>query len=119
VLQQESNAKRMIIAQFNDQGRLYPFITHGYSPQESNELVTRLHDAQGKNDERAFARSKNISVMHLRGGAAPAAMLMIDPASGAVLSDDSTLKPLLRVVELGLDVVALREKDKSAYPRAC
>jgi hypothetical protein len=46
-------------------------------------------------------------------------MLMIDPASGAVLSDDSTLKPLLRVVELGLDVVALREKDKSAYPRAC
>jgi len=40
------------------------------------------------------------------------AFLLIGPASGAVLSDDSSLAPLLRVVELGMDVVALREKDK-------
>lgn len=114
VLQQESNARRMIIAQFNDDGRLYPFITHGYSPQESNELVTKLHAAQGKKDEKAFSRTRNISVIHLRGSAAPEAILIIDPANGAVLSDDSSLQPLLRVVELGLDVVALRDRDKSA-----
>jgi hydrogenase-4 transcriptional activator len=113
VLQQESNARRMIIAQPNDQGRLSPFITHGYSPQESNELVTKLREAQGKNSERTFVRSKNISITHLRGTAANEAVLIIDPASGAVLSDDSSLQPLLRVVELGMDVVALREKDKS------
>ncbi len=113
VLQQESNARRMIIAQPNDQGRLCPFITHGYSPQESNDLVTKLREAQGKNSERTFVRSKNISVTHLRGTAANEAVLIIDPASGAVLSDDSSLQPLIRVVELGMDVVALREKDKS------
>ncbi len=113
VLQQDSNAKRIIIAQFNDKNRLYPFITHGYSPQESNELVTKLHDAQTKNDERTFVRTKNIAVLHLRGSASPTAMLLIDPAPGATLTDDSSLQPLLRVVELGMDVVALREKDKS------
>ncbi|MFM9904422.1 MAG: sigma 54-interacting transcriptional regulator [Pyrinomonadaceae bacterium] len=114
VLQQESNAKKIVIAQFNDQDRLYPFITHGYSPQESNELVTKLNDAQVKNQEKAFVRSKNIAVLHLRGTAAAPAMILIDPQSGATLNDDSSLQPLLRVVELGMDVIALRQKDKSA-----
>ena len=113
VLKQESNAKKIVIAQFNDQKRLYPFITHGFSPQESNELVTKLHDAQTKGDEKTFIRAKNLAVMHLRGSASPAAMLVIDPRLGAVLNDDSSLQPLLRVVELGMDVIALREKDKS------
>ena len=113
VLQQESNAKKLIIAEINDQKRLYPFITHGYSPVESNELVGKLNDAQNKGDEKTFARTKNITVLPLRGSAAAPAFLIVQPASGAVLNDDSSLAPLLRVVELGMDVVALREKDKS------
>ena len=114
VLQQESNAKKFVIAQFKDQNRLYPFITHGYSPQESNELVAKFHEAQSKSDEKTFCRTKNVAVFPLRGSAAAPAFLLINPASGAVLNDESSLQPLLRVVELGLDVVALREKDKSA-----
>ncbi|HEX3101743.1 MAG TPA: sigma 54-interacting transcriptional regulator, partial [Pyrinomonadaceae bacterium] len=113
VLQQESNAKKFVIAQYNDQKLLYPFITHGYSPQESNELVLRLDAAQKKNDEKAFIRAKNIAIFHLRGSAAPPAMLLINPQSGAALIDNSSLQPLLSVVELGLDVIALRAKDKS------
>ncbi|MEO6655887.1 MAG: sigma 54-interacting transcriptional regulator, partial [Pyrinomonadaceae bacterium] len=114
VLQQESNAKKIVIAQFNDQKRLYPFITHGYAPQESNELVAKLNDAQIAGDEKAFARAKNIALFNLRGSSAAApAVLLINPQSGGVLNDDSSLAPLLRVVELGMDVVALREKDKS------
>jgi len=38
---------------------------------------------------------------------------LISPASGAVLNDGSSLAPLLRVVELGVDVIALRERDRS------
>lgn len=113
VLQQESNAKKIIIAETGDQKRLYPFITHGYSPIESNELVGKLSDAQNKGDEKAFSRIKNISVLPLRGSAAAPAFLIIHPADGAVLNDESSLAPLLRVVELGMDVVALRERDKS------
>ena len=113
VLQQESNAKKFVIAQYNDQNRLFPFITHGYSPQESNELVVKLHEAQTKSEEKTFIRTKNVAVLHLRGSAAPPAMLLINPQSGAALIDDSSLQPLLRVVELGMDVIALRAKDKS------
>lgn len=114
VLQQESNAKKVVIAQLNDQKRLYPFITHGYSPQESNELVTKLAQAQNAGDEKGFARGKDIAVFNLRGSAAPTGVLIINPASGACLNDESSLAPLLSVVELGLDVIALREKDKTA-----
>jgi|CXWL01.1.fsa_nt_gi transcriptional regulator with GAF, ATPase, and Fis domain/lipopolysaccharide biosynthesis regulator YciM len=113
VLQQESNAKKIVIAQYNDQKRLYPFITHGYSPPESNDLCVRLNDASVKNEEKAFARAKNIAVFHLRGTAAQPAVLVINPQSGAVLSDESSLAPLLRVVEMGMDLVALRQRDKS------
>ncbi|HTH51271.1 MAG TPA: sigma 54-interacting transcriptional regulator [Pyrinomonadaceae bacterium] len=113
VLQQESNAKRIVIAQYNDQKRLYPFITHGYSPVESNELAGKLNEALDKGEEKQFARAKNIAVFLLKGTAAQPAILIVNPQSGAVLSDDSSLQPLLRVVELGLDVIALRERDKS------
>ncbi len=115
VLQPESNARKIVIAQYNDQKRLYPFITHGYSPQESNELIGKLNEAIAKNDEKGFSRAKNIAVFHLRGSsAASPAVLLLNPQSGAILNDESALAPLLRVVELGMDVIGLREKDKSA-----
>ncbi len=114
VLQQESNAKKIVIAQYNDQKRLYPFITHGYSPQESNELVSKYCQAQSKHEDKAFAKAKNIAAFPLRGSSASSpAVLLLNPESGAVLSDDSSLAPLFRVVELGMDVIALRERDKS------
>ncbi len=113
VLQQESNARKIVIAQYNDQKRLYPFITHGYSPQESNELVGKLNEAVVKKDEKIFARAKDLAIFELRGSSSPAAMLLINPQSGAVLNDESSLAPLLRVVELGMDVIALRAKDRA------
>lgn len=113
VLQQESNAKRIIIAQPDADKRLYPFITHGYSPQESNDLIAKLTSAVQKGELKTLCRSKNVAVIPLRSTAGSPAFLLMNPQSGAVLSDDSSLQPLLRVVELGMDLVALREKDKS------
>jgi DNA-binding NtrC family response regulator/tetratricopeptide (TPR) repeat protein len=114
ILQQESKAKKIIIAEMNEQKRFYPFITHGYVPNESMELVARFHEAQIKNEVEAFAKTKNLHVFQLKAPSASPAILMINPASGAVLSDDSSIQPLLRVVELGMDVCALRDKDKSS-----
>lgn len=114
VLKQDSNASKMAIAQFNDQKQLYPFITHGYSPRESNDLIKKFDAARLAGEEKIFVRTKNIAVFPLHGSAASPAFLIINPAAGAVLSDNSSLAPLLRVVELGMDVIALREKDKKA-----
>lgn len=113
VLQQESRARKMIIADQGENKRLVPFITHGYSPDESADIAARYGSAMQKGDEKQFLRTKDLSVFHLRGSNAKAAYLFINPAVGACLNDDSALQPLLRVVELGMDVVALRERDKS------
>ncbi len=113
VLQQESQAKRVLIADVRGDHSLVPFITHGLSTSESNELIVRYQKALDKRDEPSFTKTKNFAVYNLRPANAPRAVLMIGPANGALLNDDSSLQPLLRVVELGLDVIALRERDRS------
>jgi transcriptional regulator with GAF, ATPase, and Fis domain/Tfp pilus assembly protein PilF len=113
VLNQESKANKFIIAEHDEKKTLYPSITHGFSKTESESLVGKLQEAQYKNDLKNFTRTKNVVVLPLRASSASPAFLIIQPASGAVLMDDSSLQPLLRVVELGMDVIALRDKDKS------
>ncbi len=114
VLQQESKARRIIIAEPDENKRLRPFITHAVSPDASSDIVARYDAAHQKGDEKQFLRSRDLAAFHLRGSSAKSADLFISPISGAVLNDGGTLQPLLRIVELGLDVIALRERDKSA-----
>src|SRR5687767_2800534 len=113
VLRQESQAKRIIIAEQNDDSKLVPFITHGYSPTESAEIVRKLEEATQKAGEKAFVRNRNLAMFPIKTSNAKAAILLIHPQTGAFLNDGGPLQALLRVVELGLDVIALREKDKS------
>ncbi len=113
VLQQESQAKKIIIAQPDDNNELTPFITHGYSPTETAALIQKFSEAQHNKEEKAFARTKNLAVLPLKTSGAKPAILFISPQSGAVLNDDSSLAPLLRVVELGMDVTGLRERGGS------
>jgi len=112
VLQQESKARKIIVAEINDQRRFYPFIAHGYTPSESMELVAQIDEAQVKNNLEDFAKTKNLSIFPLRAPNASPAMLIVFPRSGATLSDGGSIQPLLRVVSLGMDVCALRDKDK-------
>ncbi|MEO8649565.1 MAG: tetratricopeptide repeat protein, partial [Acidobacteriota bacterium] len=114
VLQQESPAKRIIVAQPDDRKNLIPFITHGYSPSESSELVANLDAALKRNEHKVFARAKNIEVLPLKAANSSGAYLMIFPQSAAQLNDGSPLQPLLRVMELGMEVVALRDRDRAA-----
>ena len=113
VLQQESRAKKIIIAEANENKKVGPFITHGYSPTESVELVNKIAEAMLKNDEKSVARNRNLAVFQLKTSNAKPAMLIIHPQPNAMLNDGGPLLPLIRVVELGLDVIALREKDKT------
>lgn len=115
VLNQESKAKRLLIAEFNNQKRLQPFITHGFNQKETSEIAEQLNEAQRINEIETFARTKNYGVFQLKTPNAPPAYLLVQPRSGAILSDGSPLLPLLRVVELGMDVCALREKDNHQY----
>ena len=113
ILQQESKAKRILIAESKEQKIFFPFITQGFTSAESAELVAKAQQAHLSGNLEHFAKTKNLSIFPLRAPSAPPAMLMIYPRSSANLLDGSLLQPLLRVVELGMDVCALREKDKA------
>ncbi len=112
ILQQESKAKKIVIAEHNDEKRLFPFISHGYTPTESMDVITRFQKANEENDVENFCKTKNLRCFNLRAPSAAQAFLIISPTSGAVLNDESSIQPLLRVVELGMDVCALRDRDK-------
>ena len=114
VIQQESPARKIIIAQQNDERKFTPFITHGYAPEESNQLIRKFEAARAKGDERSMARTKDVSVLHLKPANADHAYLFIHPQSAATMNDGSHIQPLLRVVELGMDVIGLRDRDTSA-----
>lgn len=113
VFQQESKARKIIIAETNEQKRLYPFITHNYTPAESLEIVAQINEANAKDNLEEYARVKNLQIFPLRAPNAPTAFLIIYPRSGAMLNDGGSIQPLLRVVSLGMDVCALREKEKN------
>lgn len=115
ILNQESKADKIIVAEMNEHKKYYPFITHGCSPNESMELVTKFQEAQFKNEAEKFAKVKNLQIFPLRAPSALPAVLIISPQTGAILNDETSILPLLRVVELGMDVCALRERDKTIY----
>ena len=113
VLQQETMANRIIVAESDSQQRLYPFITHGFSPQESGDLMTKFSEAQSKGTEKSFLKTKNLTMVPLNATSAAGATLFIHPAEGAVLNDGGSLQPLISVVELGMAVTALRQREKN------
>lgn len=113
VLQQESMAKRIIIAESDEQKRLYPFITHGFSPNDSSEFLKKFDEARRAGNEKGFLRSKDLALIPFNPMGVQAGSLFIHPADGAVLNDGSSLQPLISVVELGMAVIALREREKS------
>jgi DNA-binding NtrC family response regulator/tetratricopeptide (TPR) repeat protein len=112
VLQQESQAKKILIAVRNENKQIVPFITHGYTSDESTSLIRKFQQSADSGDEKAFARSKNVAVFSLKPTNASPATLMVSPKEGALLNDGSHFQPLLRVVELGMDVIALRERNR-------
>ena len=114
ILQQESEARKIIIAETDGNKNHYPFITHGYTPAESNELTNKLQEAVENDDLKKFAKVRNLKVYPLKSPNAKPAKLLIYPSSSAELNNGGDIKPLLRIVELGMDVCALRARDNSA-----
>ena len=112
VLGEESKAKKIIIAQPNESNRIQAFITHGYSPEECNTLISKFADAVNRKAEREFSRTKNVAVFPLKGTSSIPAYLLISPSQNAALNDGTSLQSVIRVVELGMEVISLRDKER-------
>ncbi len=111
ILQQESKASRMIVVETGGEKGFRPYLTHGYTPVESNQIVKELQEAVGSADLTRFAKTKNAKVYSLLPPNAPAAYLYIFPKYTAALENGGDIEPLLRIVELGMEVCELRLHD--------
>ncbi len=112
VLRQESKTRKLIIAETGENRRFYPFISQEFTAGEASEMVEKLNQAIARDQLGDLAKIRNLAIFELRAPSAPPAMLILFPKSGAVLNDGGSIQPLLRVVSLGMDVCALRDRDR-------
>ncbi|HKP71394.1 MAG TPA: sigma 54-interacting transcriptional regulator, partial [Pyrinomonadaceae bacterium] len=110
VVYQETGARQVLIAEQGEDGRERIVVAHGWSEAESVELLERLSRTEGAEERTRAAIQYQAELIELRAANALPATLIVAPRGTATLPGGVSLDPLLRVVELGLDVCAFREK---------
>ena len=114
VVRQETNAARVIIIEPGEGDHQRVVIAHGSSKKESEAWAEDYASLKKDSRREVFAKKHNVSVVNLSPSNAPPATLLISPRDRAELAGGLSFDPLLRVVELGMDVCALRVRTRSA-----
>jgi DNA-binding NtrC family response regulator/tetratricopeptide (TPR) repeat protein len=112
VIRQETNCNRIVVIEPDEGDRQRVVIAHGCGNDESAALADEFASLKKVSQIESFAKKRDIAIVTLKGTNAPPATLLISPRSGAVLPAGLSLDPLLRVVELGMDVCALRLRGR-------
>ena len=110
VIHQETNAKRILILDPEEEGRQRVVVAHGLENNAATALADDYASAETDAAQAAFVKKHDVAVITLKSNDALPATLLISPANRAELPNGVSLDPLLRVVELGMDVCALRSR---------
>jgi transcriptional regulator with PAS, ATPase and Fis domain len=113
VLQQETRAKKIVILEQDENHRLVPAFSSGFTPSEGNEIGAGIARATQSDELEKYAGEKNYAIFQLRAPNAPLASLVVYPRSATVTLEGNSIQPFLRIVELGMDICALRDRDKT------
>src|SRR5258707_2286063 len=113
VVRQETSAARVIIIEPDEGDHQRVVIAHGCPKKESEAWAEDYAKLKNDSGGEAFAKKHNVRVVSLSPSNAPPATLLISPRDRAELAGGLSLDPLLRVVELGMDVCALRVRTRS------
>src|SRR5437588_2110407 len=113
VIRQETNAQRVAIFEPGEEDRTRVLVAHGCRNEEIASLAEEIGSLTSETERQQLARKRNASIITLRSTNAPPATLFISPAERAQLPGGVSLEPLLRVVELGMDVCALRARAQT------
>jgi transcriptional regulator with PAS, ATPase and Fis domain/Tfp pilus assembly protein PilF len=113
VIRQETNCRKVIIIEPDEGARQRVVIAHGFAKNESSALADEFATLEKKSQLQVFAKKQNLAVITLKSTNGPPATLMISPPERGELPGGLSLDPLLRVVELGMDVCALRSRTRS------
>ena len=110
VIRQETQAQRVVILEPDEEQLQRVVIANGCDTKEAEALATKFGALDTDAAREKFARKHDTMVIALRSSNALHATLLISPRAAAQPSGGLALEPLLRVVELGMDVCALRAR---------
>lgn len=110
IIRQETPCRRVLIMEPDENGGQRVVIADGYDENESQALAAEFATLKQESQLESFSQKQNAAVITLKPKAAPPATLLITPRKWAQLQGGLSLDPLLRVVELGMDVCALRSR---------
>lgn len=113
VVHQETNAKRILILESDEEGRERVVVAHGLDNTAAAALADEHASLTTDKATAGFSKKHDTAVITLTSSYALPATLLISPKERAELPGGLSLDPLLRVVELGMDVCALRARTLS------
>ncbi len=119
IMRQETSAQRVLITERGEHNQPRVVVAHGCTPAESMQLAEQIEQLDDDEDCESFARKNEAVVLALRSANAPAATLYMAPQKRSKLPGGMSLEPLLRIVELGLELCALRagiQKGSGSQP---
>ena len=108
IMRQETGAQRVIITERGEQQEPRVVVTMGCSPADSAKIAFELDSLNDEADRQKYSRKHDVELIQLKSSNAPVALMYLAPRSRSTLPKGVALEPLLRVVELGMDVCALR-----------
>ncbi len=113
VIRQETNCSKVVVIEPEGAAGQRVVIAHGCLKDEATALAGKFATLKQDSQIESFARKQDVAVISLKSSNAPPATLLISPRERAELPGGLSLDPLLRVVELGMDVCALRTRSRT------
>jgi transcriptional regulator with PAS, ATPase and Fis domain/Tfp pilus assembly protein PilF len=113
VLDQETEAERVVVAEAEEDGTIKIAASHGGDQDSNAQLAALLCAAKTDHERDLVANAHDGTAVMLHPTNARAAVLYVEPREAASLHGGAPLDSLLRVVELGMNVCALRERVNS------
>jgi hydrogenase-4 transcriptional activator len=114
VLDQETNSSRVLIFEPAENHHYRIVVAHGCSTDEAASLADEFSLAKTDAEKEQFSLSHDASLIQLRAPNALPATIFVSPREAVTLPGSVSIEPLLRVVELGLDVCALRARSRAS-----
>jgi DNA-binding NtrC family response regulator/tetratricopeptide (TPR) repeat protein len=108
VMRQETGAQRVVITEEGERREPKVVVAMGCTPADSQKIAIELDVVNDDASRDKYCRKHDAEVIILKSSNAPTAKLYLAPKNRAKLPKGVALEPLLRVVELGMDVCALR-----------
>jgi DNA-binding NtrC family response regulator/tetratricopeptide (TPR) repeat protein len=108
VMRQETGAQRVLITEKGERNEPRVVVAIGCTTVESVKIAVDLNAIHEEAARERYCKKNNVELIWLKSSNAPPAMVYLAPRSRSTLPKGVALEPLLRVVELGMDVCALR-----------